>query len=55
MSGPAVRVLVVDDDHLMRAGLRAVLSTDAHIEVVGEASNGRSAVQAVSALAPEIS
>ncbi|MGO9819028.1 MAG: response regulator [Solirubrobacteraceae bacterium] len=54
MSGPAVRVLVVDDDHLMRAGLRAVLSTDAHIEVVGEASNGRSAVQAVSALAPEI-
>ena len=39
-----VRVLVVDDDDLMRAGLRAVLSTDPAIEVVGEAGDGRAAI-----------
>ena len=33
-----VRVLIVDDDDLMRAGLRAVLSSDDAIEVVGEAA-----------------
>ena len=36
-----VRVLLVDDDDLMRAGLKAVLSTDDAIEVVGEAGDGR--------------
>ena len=30
-----IRVLIVDDDQLMRAGLRAVLSSDETIEVVG--------------------
>jgi DNA-binding NarL/FixJ family response regulator len=39
-----VRVLLVDDDDLMRAGLRAVLSTDETIEVVGEAGDGRAAL-----------
>ncbi len=34
---PAVGVLIVDDDELMRAGLRAVFSSDERIEVVGEA------------------
>jgi DNA-binding NarL/FixJ family response regulator len=43
MSSP-VRVLLVDDDDLMRAGLRAVLSSDETIEVVGEASDGRAAL-----------
>jgi DNA-binding NarL/FixJ family response regulator len=41
----AVRVLLVDDDDLMRAGLRAVLSSDEAIDVVGEAPNGRAAVE----------
>jgi DNA-binding NarL/FixJ family response regulator len=40
-----VRVLLVDDDDLMRAGLRSVLSSDETIEVVGEASDGRAAVE----------
>jgi len=39
-----IRVLLVDDDQLMRAGLRAVLSSDETIEVVGEAGDGRDAV-----------
>jgi RNA polymerase sigma factor (sigma-70 family) len=49
-----VRVLVVDDDDLMRAGLRSVLSSDETIEVVGEAADGRVAVQCVSELRPDI-
>jgi DNA-binding NarL/FixJ family response regulator len=50
----AVRVLVVDDDALMRAGLRAVLSSDDAIAVVGEASDGREAVERVPALRPDV-
>jgi DNA-binding NarL/FixJ family response regulator len=54
MSGATVRVLLVDDDDLMRAGLRAVLSSDETIEVVGEASNGRLAVHGVRARQPHV-
>ena len=54
MSGTPVRVLVVDDDDLMRAGLRAVLSSDATVDVVGEASDGRSAVDEVRRHRPEV-
>lgn len=49
-----VKVLLVDDDNLMRAGLRAVLSSDEQIEVVGEAHNGRYAIDRVSALRPDL-
>jgi DNA-binding NarL/FixJ family response regulator len=54
MSGAPTRVLLVDDDHLMRAGLRAVLSSDDRIEVVSEASSGRSAVQMVRDCNPDL-
>jgi DNA-binding NarL/FixJ family response regulator len=50
----AIRVLLVDDDDLMRAGLRSVLSSDASVEVVGEAADGRGAVERVHELAPDI-
>ena len=49
-----VRVLLVDDDDLMRAGLKAVLSSDASVEVVGEAGNGRAAVEGARALRPDL-
>jgi RNA polymerase sigma factor (sigma-70 family) len=54
VSPSRVRVLVVDDDDLMRAGLKAVLSSDDAIEVIGEAADGRAAVQEVRARKPEV-
>jgi RNA polymerase sigma factor (sigma-70 family) len=44
----------VDDDDLMRAGLKAVLSSDETIEVVGEASDGRAAHEQVRASAAAV-
>ena len=49
-----VRIMLVDDDPLMRAGLRTVISSDPAIEVVGEASDGRAAISSVDALAPDV-
>src|SRR5688572_3307369 len=54
MSAPRVRVLLVDDDDLMRAGLKAVLSSDSTIEVVGEASDGRAAIVGARTLRPDL-
>ena len=53
MTAP-IRVLLVDDDHLMRAGLRAVLSSDDSVEVVGEASDGREAIERARRLRPHV-
>ena len=47
-------MLLVDDEDLMRAGLKAVLSTDAGIEVVAEAGDGRSAVVAARRHGPDV-
>jgi DNA-binding NarL/FixJ family response regulator len=54
MSPAPVRVLLVDDDELMRAGLKAVLSSDETIRVVGEAGDGRAAVGRASELRPDV-
>src|SRR3954453_18466449 len=54
MSERCVRVLIVDDDDLMRAGLRGVLSSDDTIEVVGEAGDGRDAVYRTRLLQPHV-
>lgn len=48
------RLLLVEDHTLLRAGLRALLSQDADVEIVGEADNGRDAVQAVGTLSPHL-
>jgi DNA-binding NarL/FixJ family response regulator len=48
------RVLIVEDHTLLRAGLKALLSQDPDIEIVGEAENGRDAVRLVATLTPDL-
>ena len=50
----ALRVLVVDDQALFRRGLQLVLSGQSGIELVGEAANGREAVDKARELAPDV-
>jgi DNA-binding NarL/FixJ family response regulator len=54
MSAAHVRVLIVDDDDLMRAGLEAVLFSDETVAVVGQVSDGRAAVEQGRALRPDV-
>ena len=54
MSASVIRVLLVDDDALMRAGLASILSSDPTLDVVGEAADGRDAVERVDALRPDV-
>lgn len=49
-----IRVLIVDDQQLMRAGFRIILESEPGIEVVGEAENGEQAVRQARALAPDV-
>ncbi len=49
-----VRVLIVEDDALMRAGLRGVLDAAPGIEVVGEASDGRDAAHRTGVFRPDV-
>ena len=49
-----IRVLLVDDHALMRAGFRAILEAAGDISVAGEATNGEDAVAAASTLRPDV-
>lgn len=49
-----IRVLLADDEDLMRAGLRMMLGTQPDIAVVGEAADGREAVRLAGAVAPDV-
>src|SRR5699024_5755907 len=48
------RVLLVDDDDMVRTGLRAILKAAGDIEVVGEAADGDEVVPAVQRHAPDV-
>ncbi len=50
----SIRVLVADDQPLVRAGLSALLNAEADIEVVGQASDGREALGLVETLEPDV-
>jgi DNA-binding NarL/FixJ family response regulator len=49
-----IRVLLADDQALVRAGFRALLDAQEDIEIVGEAENGRQAVELTRQLTPDV-
>jgi DNA-binding NarL/FixJ family response regulator len=50
----SIRVLLADDQAMVRAGFRMILESDAEIDVVGEAANGEQAVAATRRLRPDV-
>ena len=52
--GATIRVLLADDQGLVRAGFRMILRAEPDIEVVGEAADGRQAVEQARALKPDV-
>jgi len=50
----AIRVVLADDQHLVRAGFRLILERDERIEVVGEAADGAEAAELVRRLRPDV-
>jgi DNA-binding NarL/FixJ family response regulator len=50
----SIRVLIADDQAMVRAGFRMVLNAEADIEVAGEAGDGEQAVAAVGRLRPDV-
>lgn len=49
-----IRVVIADDSQVARDVLRDILSRDDDIEIVGEATNGREAVELAKRLAPQL-
>jgi two-component system, NarL family, response regulator LiaR len=49
-----IRVMVVDDHHIVREGLRALIETEAGLELVGEAKDGYEAVVKTRSLKPDV-
>ncbi|MFG6403724.1 response regulator [Microbacterium sp. P04] len=50
----SIRLAIVDDDALVRAGLRMILGGDAAITIVGEAADGREALDMIATAAPHV-
>jgi DNA-binding NarL/FixJ family response regulator len=49
-----IRVLLADDEPLVRAGVRAILATDAEIDLIAEAADGRAAIDLVQRHRPDV-
>lgn len=49
-----MRVLIVDDEPIARRGLRRLLAAESDVEIVGEASSGTAAVDAIAELTPDL-
>jgi len=55
MTGPApIRVVIADDDEVVRAGFAALLATRDDIDVVGAAGDGRTAIRVAAAHRPDV-
>ncbi len=49
-----IKVLLADDHHVLRSGLRLLIDSQADLEVIGEVGNGTEAVEAVISLQPDV-
>ena len=49
-----VKLLLVDDHEIVRAGLRMLFSAEPDVRIVGEATSGREAIEQVRRLAPDV-
>lgn len=54
MSAATVRIVLADDEHMVRTALRVILDAEEGLEVVGEAATGAEAVSVVRALRPDV-
>ncbi|MDX2394608.1 MULTISPECIES: response regulator transcription factor [unclassified Streptomyces] len=54
MSRPPLRIVVADDERMVRTALRVILEAEPDMEVVGEAASGAEAVSVVRSLAPDV-
>jgi len=52
--GPVIRVLIADDQELVRTGFRVILEAEGDIEVVAEAENGHEAIRQASLVKPDV-
>ena len=49
-----IRILLVDDQFLIRQGIKSLLESNPLLQVIGEAENGQRALEAIPALQPDI-
>jgi DNA-binding NarL/FixJ family response regulator len=49
-----IKVLIVDDQHLIRQGLRTLLELEPDLEIIGEAENGQVALELIEQLQPDV-
>jgi DNA-binding NarL/FixJ family response regulator len=49
-----IRIVLVDDQHLIRQGLKTLLELEADLQVVGEGENGQMAIDLVASLQPDV-
>lgn len=54
MTTSPIKILIVDDHLIVREGLRLILETDTGMEVLGEATNGKEAVDLANQLVPDV-
>ncbi len=49
-----IRILLVDDQHIIRQGLKSMLESNDDMQVIGEAENGQRAIEQIAALQPDV-
>jgi YesN/AraC family two-component response regulator len=54
MTGGSIRVLIADDQQMVRQGFTVLLNTQPDIEVVGQAVDGLNAIAKIAELAPDV-